>query len=485
MRIGELARRTGVGVSTLRAWERRFGFPRPERSETGQRLYGEEDVAQVVAVGRLVAEGLTLSSAVGRVAAAGARAPSSDEAETFLLHQIVQAADQGIWVSQDARTRYANRRMAELMGCTVDDLMSRSVLDFVDPENLDVLREHGHLVRDGHRQRYEIPLRRLDGTAFLAEVSSTPLRDNAGAYKGAVAVVTDVTAQRAAESEATFRNALLDAIGEAVMAAGPDGRILYANTAAERLFGWRAADLIGQRGVKLFPAPDAGEDAHAMHTRLLAKEPQTAELELARRDGSRFPAHVIGTPVLDDNGELVGLIGVISDNSERDRLEHEVRGHEQRAETVALLASRALNRSDRDALLIEAVGASRRVLQADHAAVLELGAARDELVVRVASPAGGDVRVMPSGSRSLAGYAALAGHVIAVDDARTDRRFDVPASADGEPPVVSAIAAPIHGASGVCGVLVATRTTRQPFNPSATHFMQSIANVVGIALQQP
>src|SRR3981081_803692 len=120
MRIGELARRTGVGVSTLRAWERRFGILEPVRSPRGQRLYTEADLERVEAVCRLVDEGLTLSAAVGRIANAGTGALPTGVGEAFLLHQVVQAADQGIWVSQDDRTRYVNRRMAELMGCSID-----------------------------------------------------------------------------------------------------------------------------------------------------------------------------------------------------------------------------------------------------------------------------------------------------------------------------------------------------------------------------
>jgi len=135
MRVGELARRTGVGVSTLRVWERRFGILEPVRSASGQRLYTESDVERVAAVCRLVDEGLTLSAAVARVANAGTGALPSGEGEAFLLHQVVQAADQGIWVSHDGRTRYANRRMAELMGCSIDELVARPVLDFVDPES--------------------------------------------------------------------------------------------------------------------------------------------------------------------------------------------------------------------------------------------------------------------------------------------------------------------------------------------------------------
>ena len=192
MRIGELSRRTGVGVSTLRAWERRFGLLRPTRSASGQRLYSEADVKLVAAVNRLVAEGLTLSAAVGRIAASGPWAPTSGESDALLLHHIVQAMDQGIWVCQGGRTRYANAHMAELMRCAITDLMASPMLAFVDPPDIDQVRKRGQLVREGQRQRYLTVLRRADGTTFKVSVAASPMLDAVGAYKGAVALINPV-----------------------------------------------------------------------------------------------------------------------------------------------------------------------------------------------------------------------------------------------------------------------------------------------------
>ena len=61
-----------------------------------------------------------------------------------------------------------------------------------------------------------------------------------------MALVDDVTDRAEAETQARFRAALLDSIGEAVAAADTDGRLVYINAAAERLFGWRARDVIGK-----------------------------------------------------------------------------------------------------------------------------------------------------------------------------------------------------------------------------------------------
>lgn len=71
--IGELAARTGVEEGTLRMWERRHGFPAPERRDSGHRRYREGDVERVLGVLRERAGGMSLAAAIARVrdAAAG------------------------------------------------------------------------------------------------------------------------------------------------------------------------------------------------------------------------------------------------------------------------------------------------------------------------------------------------------------------------------------------------------------------------------
>jgi PAS domain S-box-containing protein len=350
---------------------------------------------------------------------------------------------------------------------------------------MEVLRQHGTLVREGHRQRYEIRMLRADSTSFLAEVSTTPIRDPAGAYKGAVAVVTDVTARSQAESDARFRTALLDGIGEAVLASRTDGTIVYANPAAERMFGWRATELLGQNGLELLAPPGGADDGNQIHAKLLSNMRHTGEVALSRRDGTRFEAHLSASPVLDAHGEVIGVIGVLRDHSERARWEGDVRAWEQQAEMVALLGARALRdvASDRERVLIEVVEAVRRVLHTDHAGLLELAPGGDELVVRVASPPLAGRVVIPAGARSFAGYTALAGKVVSVEDVTLDRRFEIANSPNLDISIVAAIAAPVLGPSGVLGVLIATCTHPHPFGSSAGPFMQSMANVAGTALR--
>jgi DICT domain-containing protein len=74
--IGELVSRTGVNEGTLRMWERRHGFPAPERLPSGHRRYSEADVALVLQVVRDRAAGLSLAAAIERAREAGEPEPS-------------------------------------------------------------------------------------------------------------------------------------------------------------------------------------------------------------------------------------------------------------------------------------------------------------------------------------------------------------------------------------------------------------------------
>ena len=99
VRIGELARRTGVSPELLRAWERRYGLLRPARSQGGFRLYSDADEARIHAMQELLRQGVSAAEAArlaldeGAAAAALEPAPSAATAE--LLEAVLAFDDMG------------------------------------------------------------------------------------------------------------------------------------------------------------------------------------------------------------------------------------------------------------------------------------------------------------------------------------------------------------------------------------------------------
>jgi len=96
LRIGELARRTGVATELLRAWERRYGLLAPERTEGGYRLYSDDDVRRVRRMRELLGTGLSAAEAA-RQAAAEPRAPAGavppDGAASAELRRALEQLD--------------------------------------------------------------------------------------------------------------------------------------------------------------------------------------------------------------------------------------------------------------------------------------------------------------------------------------------------------------------------------------------------------
>ena len=68
LRIGELARRTGIATELLRAWERRYGLLTPDRTAGGYRLYSDDDVHRVRRMRELLATGLSAAEAARQAA---------------------------------------------------------------------------------------------------------------------------------------------------------------------------------------------------------------------------------------------------------------------------------------------------------------------------------------------------------------------------------------------------------------------------------
>jgi DNA-binding transcriptional MerR regulator len=74
--IGDVVAATGVGEATLRAWERRFGFPAPRREPSGHRRYSPGEVERIRSVVRERGRGLSLGVAIERVTAESSDPPS-------------------------------------------------------------------------------------------------------------------------------------------------------------------------------------------------------------------------------------------------------------------------------------------------------------------------------------------------------------------------------------------------------------------------
>ena len=206
------------------------------------------------------------------------------------------------------------------------------------------------------------------------------------------------SARELRQSEARTR-LVLDNSPDAFITLDRDGIIRSWNVAAERMFGWSAAEAIGKPFRALVTPPEFRDRHDERRAALVDSEDpvatQTFEVELQRRDGTRFPAESTVSKV-DVRGEVLvaGFIRDVTDRlrrqEEREALMREQAAREE-AERVAelvsgmqLLVDAALAHRTLDDILSDLVTRVRGVLQAD-AASIHLVEEGDRLVLRAAS----------------------------------------------------------------------------------------------------
>jgi hypothetical protein len=153
-------------------------------------------------------------------------------------------------------------------------------------------------VRGGQAiQRLETLRIRKDGRKVPVSITVAPIRDEDGLVVGASAVHRDVTEQRRAFEASQHMSAIVEFSGEAIYGRTLDGIITSWNPAAERMYGYSSAEIVGKPIDLLIPEDRAGE-IEAVLAKISAGRPvEHLETIRVRRDGTVFPVSLTVSPI--------------------------------------------------------------------------------------------------------------------------------------------------------------------------------------------
>jgi PAS domain S-box-containing protein len=246
---------------------------------------------------------------------------------------LVEQANDGILIVQDGMIKFANRRLAQANGRTVEELLNTNFLDYVRPDEVPEVanRYHRRLAGVDVEQVYETVLLHRDGHEIPVEV-------NAGAitYQGRPAVfafVRDHTERKQAEealreSNETLR-ALINASPLAIMAIDPDSKVTMWNPAAERIFGWTEGEILGQYNPMV--PPDKLVEHEKLRARAFSGDAFTGvEVVRKRKDGTVVDVSLSTAPVYGSDGRIKSMMAVVEDISERKRTESALKQSEEK-----------------------------------------------------------------------------------------------------------------------------------------------------------
>ncbi|MGC4110089.1 MAG: PAS domain S-box protein [Nocardioides sp.] len=228
----------------------------------------------------------------------------------------------------------ANRALASLMSCSPDDLVGVDYgrLTMGHGDELDLhLEDICSLGRDLTAFEHEVPAPPGVEGARVVRATLAPIRDTRQQVLYVFAQVQDVTAQRAVESdlrrsEENFRR-LVTAVEEyAIFLLDVDGVVISWNSGAQRIKGYTAGEIVG-RHFRVFYPEEKQASGHPEHNLELALRDggHVDEGWRVRKDGSRFWAMVVITPVYDEAGRHVAFAKVTRDQTQQREREEERR----------------------------------------------------------------------------------------------------------------------------------------------------------------
>ncbi|UTI65574.1 PAS domain S-box protein [Paraconexibacter antarcticus] len=166
---------------------------------------------------------------------------------------------------------------------------------------------------------------REDGREILMRTQGEVVCDAGGAPIRMIGVCEDVTAQESAARTLSTLASIVQSSGDAIYAVDHHGLLVSWNPAAEALFGYPEADVLGRTTRLLMPENLAEHDRAAVERVLAGDAIQRFETERRHRDGSHVEVALTISPIVGADAMIAGASIIARDISERRRLEEQVR----------------------------------------------------------------------------------------------------------------------------------------------------------------
>jgi two-component system cell cycle sensor histidine kinase/response regulator CckA len=305
------------GTLTAREWPLEFGH----RSVGQMVLFGrapltEGTVAGLTSIAAMIALGVTRHQA---------------EDARRLLAAMVASSDEAIYgTSRDGTVVTWNAGAERLFGYTSAEIVGRPVKLLYPPDREGELPGLMDRINRGEHVRHLETIReRQDGSLVPVSLTLSPIHDAVGAVVGTSAIARDMTERHRAEERLRLLARALESTNEMVSVTDTHDRFTFVNAAFLRAYGYRLEDVIGQTPALL----QSGQTSDAVFQDILRESRRdgwSGELLNRRRDGSEFFVSLNTSAVRDDRGQIVGLLGVARDITERLHTERALHDAEER-----------------------------------------------------------------------------------------------------------------------------------------------------------
>lgn len=271
---------------------------------------------------------------------------AKEQVEAILNNSL----DAILLIQADLSIKRANAVFCTLFACEIQGCQPHSLLTYIHEDDVaQVMLSVDTVIQRRIGQQFEVRARRHDGTIFDAEFSIGSIKDNE-----LVLTLRDITERKARERQLRFYASLQENVSDAVVALDLNWQIQSWNQAAESIYGWRAAEVMGQNCAQLLQTRlSSGFPMEQIRRNLLEQGHFQGEVIQRRKDGREIYLLTSATLLKDDKGLSVGIVVVNHDISERKQVEEALMQYAAEVEDLYNNAPCGYYSLDQDGLIIQ------------------------------------------------------------------------------------------------------------------------------------
>lgn len=240
------------------------------------------------------------------------------------------------YVDSELRYRRVNRAYTELFGLTRGEILGRHVEEIVGPERYEAAKPYLEEALRGQRVSYSSHVAGKDGKKLDISISYTPDFAFDGTVRGIVVMAHDTTERNRADAQRARLAAIVDSSDDAIISKTLTGVITSWNRGAERIFGYTAAEAVGQHMTLIIPPERRFEEDEVLGRLKRGERIDHFETERVAKGGRVVHISLTVSPVRDADGRIIEASKTARDITAQKQLQ----AREQRARETAEVLNR-------------------------------------------------------------------------------------------------------------------------------------------------
>ncbi len=266
-----------------------------------------------------------------------------EQAAYARLAAIVESSDDAI-IAKDLNGVVTdwNSAAERIFGYSAEEIVGRSILTIIPPE---LQHEEPVIlgkIRAGERvEHYETYRVHKSGQRVDVSLTLSPMRNERGQVIGASKIARDISDRIHSDNARMMLAAIVESSEDAIISKTLDGIITTWNASAQRLFGYKPEEIIGQSVLRLIPRQLHSEEPQIIAKLHRGERIEHYETQRMRKNGEVFDISLTVSPIKNQRGQVVGASKIVRDISERRAAEAAIVEKEKLAATGRLAATLA------------------------------------------------------------------------------------------------------------------------------------------------